>query len=160
MEAETAEAIPEGPEWQYEPKWDGFRCITFRDEDAVELQSKAGQPLTRYFPELAGGLRALQPKQFVLDGEMVIPLEGNLSFDELLMRIHPAPSRVNKLSKEHPALLITFDLLVDERGHAVVDQPLEQRRWVAVFIALSFSQSYCNRRNVAVSRRRMRSAIL
>ena len=128
MEAETAEAIPEGPEWQYEPKWDGFRCVAFRDDDEVELQSKSGQPLTRYFPELAEGLRALKAKQFVLDGEIVIPLDGNLSFDELLMRIHPAASRVNKLAKEHPALLIAFDLLVDEAGASLVSDKLKERR--------------------------------
>ena len=128
MEAQTASTIPEGPEWQYEPKWDGFRCIAFRQDDEVELQSKAGQPLTRYFPELVEGLRALKAKQFVLDGEIVIPLDGNLSFDELLMRIHPAASRVNKLAKEHPALLITFDLLVDEDGASLVSEQLEERR--------------------------------
>lgn len=128
MEAQTADAIPEGPGWQYEPKWDGFRCIAFRYDGEIELQSKSAQSLTRYFPELVEGLRALKPKRFVLDGEIVIPLEGNLSFDELLMRIHPAASRVNKLSKEHPGLLIVFDLLVDERGRALTDETLEQRR--------------------------------
>ena len=128
MEAEPATALPAGPEWQYEPKWDGFRCIAFRDGARVDLQSKSGKPLTRYFPELAAALLALKPKQFVLDGEIVIPVDGHLSFDELLMRIHPAASRVLKLSQEHPSVFIVFDLLVNEKGKSLVKMPLEKRR--------------------------------
>jgi len=128
MEAEPATDLPSGPEWQYEPKWDGFRCIAFRDGTCVDLQSKSGKPLTRYFPELAAALLALKPKQFVLDGEIVIPVDGHLSFDELLMRIHPAASRVQKLAKEHPANLIVFDLLVDDRGVSMAGLPLSKRR--------------------------------
>src|SRR6202795_2122255 len=128
MEAESATDLPAGPEWQYEPKWDGFRCIAFRDGPCVDLQSKSGKPLTRYFPELAAALLALKPKQFVLDGEIVIPVDGPLSFDELLMRIHPASSRVLKLSREHPSVFIVFDLLVDEKGKSLVKLPLEKRR--------------------------------
>ncbi len=128
MEADPATDLPSGPEWQYEPKWDGFRCIAFRDGVRVDLQSKSGKPLTRYFPELAAALLALKPKQFVLDGEIVIPVDGHLSFDELLMRIHPAASRVLKLSQEHPSVFIVFDLLVDEKGKSLVKMPLERRR--------------------------------
>lgn len=128
MEAITGDEIPTGSEWQYEPKWDGFRCIAFRDGDSLELQSKSAQSLTRYFPELVEGLLALKAKRFVLDGEIVVPLDGNLAFDELLMRIHPAESRVRKLSKEHPALYLVFDLLVDDKGNALVDEHLEERR--------------------------------
>jgi ATP-dependent DNA ligase len=128
MEAMTADEIPTGPAWQYEPKWDGFRCLAFRDGDEIELQSKSAQTLTRYFPELVAGLRALKAKTFVLDGEIVVPIDGDLSFDELLQRIHPAESRVRKLAAEHPALLIVFDLLVDERGHSLAEQPLSERR--------------------------------
>ncbi len=128
MEAETADEIPSGPEWQYEPKWDGFRCLAFRDGDSLELQSKAGQPLARYFPELVAGLLALKPKQFVLDGEIVIPEGGNISFDELLMRIHPAESRIRKLAQEHPAMLVAFDLLVGEHGRSLAETPLAERR--------------------------------
>ena len=128
MEADTAAAIPEGPEWQYEPKWDGFRCLAFRDGDEVELQSKAGQPLARYFPELVDGLRALKAKRFVLDGEIVIPVNGNLSFEDLLQRIHPAESRVRKLAAEHPSEMLVFDLLVDAKGKSLVDLPLRERR--------------------------------
>ena len=128
MEADPATDLPAGPEWQYEPKWDGFRCIAFRDGARVDLQSKSGKPLTRYFPELAAALLALKPRLFVLDGEIVIPVDGHLSFDELLMRIHPAASRVLKLSQEHPCVFIVFDLLVDEKGKSLVKMPLEKRR--------------------------------
>src|SRR6185312_14260458 len=106
--------------WQYEPKWDGFRCIVFRNGDSVELQSKAGKPLTRYFPEIVAGTRDLQPVRFVLDGEIIIPREGKLSFDDLLQRIHPAASRIAKLAAETPAMLVVFDLLVDETGQSLV----------------------------------------
>ncbi|MDP8981763.1 MAG: ATP-dependent DNA ligase, partial [Acidobacteriota bacterium] len=128
MEATTGDEIPTGPGWQYEPKWDGFRCLAFRDGDRVELQSKSAQPLARYFPELVQALLALKAKQFVLDGEIIVVLDGNLSFDELLMRIHPAESRIRKLAAEHPAQLVVFDLLVDDKGKALVDLPLEERR--------------------------------
>src|SRR4030081_131282 len=101
MEALPASDLPSGPEWQYEPKWDGFRCLAFCDGERVDLQSKSGKPLTRYFPELAAALLESKAKKFVLDGEIVIPVDGHLSFDELLMRIHPAASRVLKLSVEH-----------------------------------------------------------
>lgn len=128
MEASVASQIPVGEEWQYEPKWDGFRCLAFRDGDEVELQSKAEKPLTRYFPELAEALRNLKAKQFVLDGEIIIPVDGEPSFDELLQRIHPAASRVKMLSEQHPCLFIVFDLLVNEQGAELVDKPLQQRR--------------------------------
>src|SRR3954465_8817303 len=94
MEALSVSEIPRGPEWQFEPKWDGFRAIAFRDGDTVELQSKSGQPLARYFPEVVGALRGLKARKFVLDGEIVVPVGGRLSFDDLLQRIHPAESRI------------------------------------------------------------------
>lgn len=128
VEALSVEKIPEGEGWQYEPKWDGFRCLVFRDGDNVELQSKAGQPLGRYFPEIAETVRSLAPKQFVLDGELVIPEKKGLSFDELLLRLHPAESRVRKLSAAHPALLIVFDLLADGPKSKLVEAPLQERR--------------------------------
>jgi ATP-dependent DNA ligase len=112
----TRELPPAGANVLYEPKWDGFRCIAFKDGESVELQSKAGQPLARYFPEVVAAVRALAPRQFVLDGEIAIPVKKIFSFDDLLQRIHPAESRVRKLSKELPAILIVFDLLVDEKG--------------------------------------------
>ena len=128
MEAQSVSALPEGDEWQYEPKWDGFRCLVFRDGAKIELQSKSGQQLARYFPELVSAVAALKPSRFVLDGEIVIPEKGNFSFDELLQRIHPAASRVKKLAQEHPAKLIVFDLLVDEHGNLLADQDLKKRR--------------------------------
>jgi ATP-dependent DNA ligase len=94
----------------------------------IDLQSKSAQPLARYFPELVAGLLALKAKKCVLDGEIIVVLDGNLSFDELLMRIHPAESRIRKLSLQHPALLVVFDLLVDDKGKALVELPLEDRR--------------------------------
>lgn len=128
MEALAASEVPVGREWQYEPKWDGFRCLAFRDGATVELQSKSGQPLTRYFPELVTALGALEARQFVLDGEIIVPEQGELSFDQLLMRIHPAESRVRKLATQHPAVLLVFDLLVDDRGALLAEKPLRERR--------------------------------
>jgi ATP-dependent DNA ligase len=127
MEALSVDEIPVGDEWQYEPKWDGFRCLVFRDGDKVELQSKSGQPLTRYYPELVEAALKLKAKKFVIDGEIVVPADGAFSFDALLQRIHPAQSRVQKLAKETPALLIVFDLLIDG-GNPLIDLPLQERR--------------------------------
>lgn len=129
MEAQLVDALPTGTEWQYEPKWDGFRCLAFRDGARVSLLSKAGKPLDRYFPDVVARLAAVKAKRFVLDGEIVIPVgKGDLSFDELLLRIHPAKSRVAKLAAEHPAAFVVFDLLVDEKGKKLVDLPLAERR--------------------------------
>jgi ATP-dependent DNA ligase len=128
MEAEPAAELPRGPNWSYEPKWDGFRCLAFREGSQVELQSKSQKSLSRYFPELVAALASLKATSFVLDGEIVIPVDGNLSFDDLLMRIHPAASRVEKLSRETPAVMIVFDLLVDEKGQNLTGLPLRERR--------------------------------
>jgi ATP-dependent DNA ligase len=128
MEAETAEELPQGEGWLYEPKWDGFRSLIFRDGDRVRIQSKAGKPLERYFPDVVEAARALPADRFVLDGEIVIPVDGRLSFDELLLRVHPAESRVRALVEAHPARYVAFDLLVDNRGRALVELPLEERR--------------------------------
>jgi ATP-dependent DNA ligase len=128
MSALLVGEIPEGKSWQYEPKWDGFRCIAFKDGDSIELQSKSGQPLARYFPEIVANLAALTPERFVLDGEIVVPVGEALSFDDLLQRIHPAESRIRKLAAETPALYLLFDLLVDERGELLAGLPLEKRR--------------------------------
>ncbi|HYX20775.1 MAG TPA: ATP-dependent DNA ligase [Thermoanaerobaculia bacterium] len=128
MLAQLAPEIPTGPEWVYEPKWDGFRCLAFRDGEDVALQSKAGQPLARYFPELVEAVRGLRAPRFVLDGEIVVPVGGELSFDDLLQRIHPAESRIRRLSVETPALYLAFDLLVDEKGASLLDRPWRERR--------------------------------
>ena len=128
MDALLAEQIPEGQGWLYEPKWDGFRCLAFRDDRKVFLQSKSGQPLARYFPELAEAFLKLRSKRFVLDGEIAIAIGRKFSFDDLLERIHPAASRVQKLSREHPATFIAFDLLAGEGGKSLLKLPLKERR--------------------------------
>ena len=128
MEAQSVAEIPVGPNWQYEPKWDGFRCLAFRDGDKVDLQSKSGQSLTRYFPETVAALRELKADRFVVDSELVIPVKGRFSFDDLLQRIHPAASRVNKLATQTPALMIVFDLLADASGKSLLAMPLKERR--------------------------------
>jgi ATP-dependent DNA ligase len=134
MEAKSALAIPEGTQWQYEPKWDGFRCLAFRDGDRIEIQSKSGQSLGRYFPEVVAALASLAAKKFVLDGEIIVPIGKNLSFDDLLQRIHPAATRVAKLARETPASLVVFDLLVDEQrsfpgGRTAPQSPREAREF-------------------------------
>ena len=128
MEAAPATELPTGPEWQYEPKWDGFRCLAFRDGNSIDLISKSGKPLSRYFPELITALSALKPQRFVLDGEIVLPIHGALSFDHLLMRIHPAISRITKLGQETPCVFLIFDLLVDNEGKSLFKLPLQDRR--------------------------------
>jgi ATP-dependent DNA ligase len=128
MEMRAVADVPEGPGWQYEPKWDGFRCLAFRNGREVTLQSKAGQPLARYFPEIVGALSRLRADQFVLDGELVVPLAGALSFDALQQRIHPAASRVATLATRIPAWYLAFDLL-SERSKDLVDLPLSERRY-------------------------------
>jgi ATP-dependent DNA ligase len=127
MEMRSVESVPDGPQWLYEPKWDGFRCLAFRDGAEVVLQSKAGQPLGRYFPEIVAALAALEADGFVLDGELVVPLAGALSFDALQQRIHPAASRVRMLAETTPAWYLVFDLLA-QAGEELVALPLEQRR--------------------------------
>jgi ATP-dependent DNA ligase len=139
MEALSVEEIPVGNEWQYEPKWDGFRCLVFRDGKSVELRSKSGRSMTRYFPELVAAVDALKSPRFVLDGEIVVPADGAFSFDALLQRIHPAPSRVQRLATETPALLIVFDLLVGADGALLTSLPLDERRRALE----SFVQKFC-----------------
>jgi ATP-dependent DNA ligase len=128
MELLQVDSIPDGAQWQYEPKWDGFRCLAFRDRDEIYLQSKAGEPLARYFPEIVEAMRALKPRHCVIDGELLVQLGDELSFDALLQRIHPAESRVKRLAKETPARYVIFDLLVDEKGRDLTEAPLEKRR--------------------------------
>jgi ATP-dependent DNA ligase len=128
MDARLVDQLPTGGGWQYEPKWDGFRCLVFRDGRRIQLQSKSGQPLARYFPELVEAVAAIRSQQFVLDSEIVIPIGNRLSFDHLLMRIHPAQSRVLKLAAEHPAMMVVFDLLADDKGTSIVSHPLRERR--------------------------------
>src|SRR5262249_32843576 len=127
MEMRSVDEIPTGDGWQYEPKWDGFRCLAFRDCEKIYLQSKNGQPLARYFPDVVANVAKLPQQQFVLDGELVIPFGDALSFDELQLRLHPAASRVQKLAAAHPALYIVFDLLAQD-GESNLKLNLRERR--------------------------------
>jgi ATP-dependent DNA ligase len=142
MEALSVDEIPEGKNWQYEPKWDGFRCLIFRDGEKVELQSKSGQSLTRYFPELVAAVTSLRAKHFVLDSEIVVPSGWAFSFDDLLQRIHPAASRVKRLSAETPALLIVFDLLLDAEEKLLTKALLSTRRRMLEAFAHKYLRGY------------------
>jgi ATP-dependent DNA ligase len=128
MEAKLARLLPEtaGP-WRYEPKWDGFRCLAFKAGEAVELRAKSGKPLGRYFPEVVAMLGGLAAERFVVDGELVVEVDGRLSFDALQMRLHPAESRIRRLASETPARLILFDMLAAD-GAILLDEPLRLRR--------------------------------
>jgi ATP-dependent DNA ligase len=128
MEARSVETIPRGEEWQYEPKWDGFRCLLSRQGEAVDLRSKSGENLGRYFPEIVAAARGLKSTHFLLDGEIVVPHGRGFSFDDLLQRIHPAASRVKRLASETPALFLAFDLLATEAGGDLASKPLSARR--------------------------------
>jgi ATP-dependent DNA ligase len=158
MEARSVEEIPDGPGWQYEPKWDGFRCIAFHDGEQIYLQSKAGQPLARYFPDIAYALARLRAQRFVLDGELVVPVGDALSFDELQLRLHPAASRVQKLAKAHPAIYIVFDLL-GESGRSYLKQLLRERRpLLEKFARLNFRSAKAVRLSPATTDYRTASA--
>jgi ATP-dependent DNA ligase len=128
MEAKLVLRLPNEPGLQFEPKWDGFRCLAFRDGDEVELRAKSGKPLARYFPEIVDQLLKLAPTRFILDGELVIPTGDSLSFDALQMRLHPAESRIRKLARETPAIFILFDMLMAPDGRWLLDTPLVERR--------------------------------
>ena len=128
MEARSVDAIPRGAEWQYEPKWDGFRCLLSRHGDKVDLRSKSGEDLARYFPELVARRAGVESDAFLLDGEIVVPRGKAFSFDDLLQRIHPAASRVKKLSQETPALFLAFDLLATATDRKLAASPLHERR--------------------------------
>jgi ATP-dependent DNA ligase len=125
MEAKLVEALPEDEGWRFEPKWDGFRCLVFKHGDEVALISKSGKPLARYFPEVAAAIAALPVERVVLDGELLIPVGASLSFEALQMRLHPAESRIRKLSVETPARLMLFDCLWFDgelSGHPIAER--------------------------------------
>jgi ATP-dependent DNA ligase len=128
MEARSADHLPTGPGWWYEPKWDGFRCLTFRQGPAVVLQAKSGKPLTRYFPEVVAALAAIPEEGFALDGELLVPVGDGFSFEALQMRLHPAESRIRRLAAETPAVLAVFDMLQTPQGADLRDAPLAERR--------------------------------
>jgi ATP-dependent DNA ligase len=125
--ARSAKEVPQGDGWRYEPKWDGFRTIAFRDGGDVHLQSRNGRPMNRYFPEVVEQLRKLPAKQLVIDGELIVVVDGVQEFDLLSQRIHPATSRVERLARETPAAFVAFDLLADGR-EALLDLPYVERR--------------------------------
>lgn len=128
MEATLINELPRGEGWQYEPKWDGFRCLAFKEGNEIDLQSKSGRELGRYFPEIIEYLRNLEAPGFVLDSEIVVPSGNEFSFDDLLQRIHPAASRIKRLARETPAVMIVFDILVDGNNQSLVLEPLSRRR--------------------------------
>lgn len=119
--------LPAGPGWVYEPKWDGFRTLVYRDGDSVQLISRGARPMTRYFPELVAPLRALPQQRYVLDGEMIIVTSEGLDFDSLQLRLHPAESRVRLLAERTPAQFVAFDLLAEGEDD-LRPQPLSERR--------------------------------
>jgi ATP-dependent DNA ligase len=127
MEALLAAELPEGAGWQFEPKWDGFRCLARRRGNDVTLTSKSGKPLARYFPEVAEMLLGTKDRDFLIDGELIIPAGDALSFEALQLRLHPAESRVRKLAAETPAELVAFDLL-ELGGKSLAAEPLSKRR--------------------------------
>jgi ATP-dependent DNA ligase len=138
MEARSVADIPTGDEWQYEPKWDGFRCLLERDGKTVTMTSKSGQDLKRYFPEVAQAAALLPEQRFILDGELVVPLEGKFSFDALLQRIHPAASRIERLSRETPALYLAFDILKLRKADLAKERLPERRHKLEVFASRYF----------------------
>ncbi|GAC1321068.1 MAG: ATP-dependent DNA ligase [Thermoleophilaceae bacterium] len=125
--ARTATSLPSGEGWRFEPKWDGFRTIAFRDGDSVHLQSRNGKPMNRYFPEVVEQVLALGGERLVLDGEMIVDVDGVQEFDLLSQRIHPARSRVERLASETPAAYVAFDLLA-EGDDALLELPYRERR--------------------------------
>jgi len=127
MLAKRIEQLPPGDEWIFEPKWDGFRALVFRDNDEILIQSRDEKPLNRYFPELLDPLRKALPRRCVLDGEIVIVTNDGLDFDQLQLRLHPAESRVRKLAAETPSSVVFFDLLSDGK-HDLCGEPFEKRR--------------------------------
>lgn len=130
MEAQFADELPEGSGWQFEPKWDGFRCLAFRQGDTVDLRAKSGKPLGRYFPDIMAAMAALPVNDVVFDGELVIPVGEVTSFDALQQRLHPARSRVEKLARETPATFVLFDILAAPGRPNLVNMPLSERRRV------------------------------
>lgn len=128
MEALLVGRLPEGKEWRYEPKWDGFRCLAFKSGRGVTLRSKSGKPLERYFPDIVAVLRTLSAREFVLDGELLVKGPSGYSFSDLQMRLHPAASRVKMLAREQPATFVIFDILQTEKSKNIMSAPFSTRR--------------------------------
>jgi ATP-dependent DNA ligase len=127
MDARLVMELPAGPGWRFEPKWDGFRCLAFKDGPAVVMRSKSGKSLERFFPEIVSAILALPQARFALDGELTIRIEGRTAFDALQARLHPAASRIARLAQETPADFIAFDCLADDQGVGLVEACLERR---------------------------------
>jgi ATP-dependent DNA ligase len=141
MEARTANEIPSGAQWQYEPKWDGFRCLLGRFQDTVVMNSKSGRDLARYFPEIVAAAFLLSKRDYVVDGELVIPTKMGFSFDDLLQRIHPSESRIKRLAAETPALFVAFDLLLRGGFDLTAVKLIKRRRALEAFANERFQQS-------------------
>jgi ATP-dependent DNA ligase len=144
MEARSVTELPTGPGWQFEPKWDGFRCLIFRDGAHVALKAKSGKSLDRFFPEVVAACRELAVKRFVLDGELVIAVDGRFSFDALQMRLHPSEKRVAKLAAETPATFVAFDCLLSSTGKSLLAVAFEKRRLAleALFARIGESDTF------------------
>ena len=141
MEALLVGRLPEGEQWRYEPKWDGFRCLAYKRNGSLTLRSKSGKPLERYFPDIVGVLRKLPAKRFVLDGELLVEGESGYSFSDLQLRLHPAASRVNMLAQKQPATFVIFDILESEDNVEIMTAPLAERR----LILEHFYKTYCSK---------------
>jgi ATP-dependent DNA ligase len=140
MEALLVDRLPEGKDWRYEPKWDGFRCLAFKRGTTVTLRSKSGKPLERYFPDIVSVLGKLAAEKFVIDGELLVKGESGYSFSDLQMRLHPAASRVNMLAREQPATLVIFDILETDQDMTIMSAPFSARRLVLE----RFWKKYCS----------------
>ncbi len=140
MEALLVSELPEGEEWRYEPKWDGFRCLAHKRDEAVALQSKSGRPLERYFPDIVSLLAKLAAEAFLLDGELLVEGEKGYSFSDLQLRLHPAASRVHMLAQHQPATFVIFDILETEDDQTRMSAPLSHRRR---FLE-QFYKTYCS----------------
>jgi ATP-dependent DNA ligase len=141
METRQAKQIPEGDDWTYEPKWDGFRCVAFRDGKNVELQSKSGETLTRYFPEIVSALLEAKAARFIVDGELMIVEGESADFDALLQRIHPAESRIRRLAADTPASYVLFDLLAEARSKLFERRLQERRALLEEFARRNFAKN-------------------
>ena len=141
MEALLVGRLPEGKDWRYEPKWDGFRCLAFKRPRGVTLRSKSGKSLERYFPDIVGVLQKLPAKQFVLDGELLVKGAAGYSFSDLQMRLHPAASRVKMLAQEQPATFVIFDILETDKGANVMSALFSKRRQELEH----FWEAYCSK---------------
>ncbi len=141
MEARSAGSLPEGPDWWFEPKWDGFRCLAFRDGKDVHLQAKSGKPLGRYFPEVVDMLREMEPSPFIVDGELLASAGERLSFETLQMRLHPSETRIRRLALETPASLTLFDMLLTPTADDLLTRPLRERQSALRAFAADFPKN-------------------